>query len=111
MPGGPGCQLYGYDYSDGKRQVNERVELENHIETAKQATINIQGIREACELVKKNLTELSFENKRIAFEALNIKIWIDGENIRIERVIPITKGVIATTQLLQHLSLAHPLSL
>lgn len=43
--------------------MNERAELENHIETAKQATINIQGIKEACKLVGENLTKLSLENK------------------------------------------------
>ena len=88
--------------------MNERVELENHIETAKQATINIQGIKEACKLVGGNLTKLSLENKRLALEALNIKIWIDGENVKLEGVIPITEGVIATTRLQQHLSPAHP---
>jgi hypothetical protein len=69
--------------------------------------MDIQGIREACELVSKNLTEISFENKRLALEALNIKVWIDGENIRIEGPIPISEGVIVTTQLLRHLSPAH----
>ena len=69
--------------------------------------MDIQGIREACELVSKNLTEISFENKRLALEALNIKVGIDGENIRIEGPIPISEGVIVTTQLQPHLSPAH----
>jgi len=88
--------------------TQRRAELENHIETAKQATVNIQGVKESCKLVGENLTELSLENKRLALEALNIKIWIDGENVKLEGAIPITEGVIATTQLLQRLSLAHP---
>jgi hypothetical protein len=51
---------------------------------------------------------LESERNRVV-KTLNIKIWIDGENKRIEGTIPITTGVIATTQLLPHLSLAHPL--
>ena len=50
-----------------------KVEMENRIEAAKKATLDIQGGRQACELVSKNLTELSFKNKRFALEALNIK--------------------------------------
>ncbi len=52
-----------------------------------------------------------FENKRVVIEELNIKIWIDGEKIRIEVVISMCNGVIAAARLLPHLSLAHRLSL
>ena len=78
---------------------------------AKRATFDIESIKKACELVSRNLNELSFENKRLALKALNIKVWSDGEYIRIEGVIPITDGAIVTTQLQPHLSLAHRLSL
>ncbi len=89
----------------------QKAKLENHIEAVKQMDVNIQGIKAACELVSKNLTDLSFENKRLAFEALSIKIWIDGENVKIEGSIPISDSSIVATRLLRRLSLAHRLCL
>ena len=80
-----------------RNELNQRrAELEKRIEVAKQAEVNIQGIKEACELVSKNLEELSFENKRLALEALNIKIWVDGESITIDGAIPMTDCAIAS---------------
>jgi len=84
----------------------QRAKLEDYIATVKQMDVDIQGIKEACELVRNNLTELSFENKRLALEALSIKIRIDGEDINIEGSIPISDGSIVTTQSPRHLSLA-----
>ena len=51
-----------------------KVRLESHIEVAKRANVDIQDIKKACELVSKNLTELSFENKRLVLQALSIKV-------------------------------------
>ena len=81
-------------------------ELEASMKSAKQEEASMGDIKKACELVSKNFTELSFENKRLALEVLNIKVWVNGENIRIEGAIPI--GAIVTTQSLPHLSRAHP---
>lgn len=48
-------------------------------------------------MVRSNLTELSFENKRLALEALNVKVWLDGEAITIEGSIPTADLAIAST--------------
>ncbi|MFC1981592.1 recombinase family protein [Chloroflexota bacterium] len=64
-------------------------ELENRIDTAKQADASIDGIKQACELVKSNLRELSFENMRFTLETLQIKVWIDKDYLKLDGVIPI----------------------
>ena len=51
---------------------------------------------------------MSFENERLALEALNIKIWVDGENLKIEGFLPSNSGSIVTTQSPLHLSPDHP---
>ena len=38
-----------------------------------------------------------FENKRLALEALNVKVWIDGDNVTLEGAIPIANSAIVST--------------
>ena len=75
----------------------EKLELERRIEASKQAEVDMGGIKRFCELARSNLAGFSFENKRLALEALNIKVWIDRDNITIQGAIPITDTVIAST--------------
>ncbi len=42
-------------------------------------------------VVRQNLGELTFEDKRLALEALSIKVWVDGDNREIEGAIPIVE--------------------
>jgi len=49
------------------------------------------------ELVSSNLAELSFENKKLTFESLGVKAWLDKEEITIEGAIPITDSVIVSS--------------
>ncbi len=64
-------------------------ELETRIEQAKQTEVNMEGIERFCELVRQNLGDFTFDNKRLALEALQIKVWVDGNNVEIEGAIPI----------------------
>jgi len=41
-------------------------------------------------VVRQNLSEFTFENKRLALEALSIKVWGEGNKLEIEGVIPIS---------------------
>jgi len=64
-------------------------ELETRIEQAKQTEVNMEGIERFCELVRQNLGDFTFDDKRLALEALQIKVWVDGNNVEIEGAIPI----------------------
>jgi len=68
--------------------AKRKAELETRIQSAKQAEVDIGNIQKACEIVKGNLTELTFDTKRKALEALNIRVWIDKGKVTIEGVIP-----------------------
>jgi len=81
---------------------NRKAELENRIEMSEKAELSIEGIKRACELVRANLTDLSYENKRLALEALGIKVWIDKQELRIEGFLPIEERAIERTTPMRH---------
>ncbi len=74
-----------------------KTELENRIEANKRLEVNIEGIKEACELVRKNLGTLSFEDKRLVLEALQIRVKVDDSVIYMEGAIPIPQGAIESS--------------
>ena len=57
-------------------------QLENYVEVAKKASINIQGIKTDFIVVYNKLRNLTFEKKRFALESLSIRVWVDGENVK-----------------------------
>jgi len=92
-------------YRDELRRL--KTDLEAECATAKKSIVDIGDIQKACELVKNNLADLSIEDKRSAFEVLNVRVGIDGNNITLQGSIPISDCSTATTQSLPHLSPAH----
>lgn len=50
----------------------------------------MKSIERFCEVVRQNLDEFTFEDKRLALEALSIKVWVEGNKLEIERAIPIS---------------------
>ncbi|MFC2005341.1 hypothetical protein ACFLVG_00025 [Chloroflexota bacterium] len=67
------------------------------IEVAKKSEIDMLGIGKACQIVRNNLSELSFENKRLALAAFNVKVTLDGNRIVIDGAIPKEELSIAST--------------
>ena len=76
--------------------AKRKAELETRIQSAKQVEASIENIQKACEIVKGNLKELTFETKRKALEVLKIKVWIDKGRVTIEGTIPSVYGAIAS---------------
>jgi len=74
------------------------VELETRMEQAKQAEVDIEGIERFCALVRQDLRDFTFEDKRQALEALQLEIWVDGDTITLLGSIPIIEGDIASTR-------------
>jgi len=72
------------------------LQFEKRIKQREQAHIGVEGVKQACELIGRNLRNLSFQDKRLALEALRIKVWIDDSTVTIEGVIPIPEGQVAT---------------
>lgn len=71
------------------RLEHEIAELKHRIEKSKEMVLTVESIERVCELATKNLEELAFEGKRWALEALNIKVWVDGESFMIEGNLPL----------------------
>lgn len=47
--------------------------------------------------MKDCLSSLDFERKRQMLDMLDITVWLDGENVEITGVIPVTDDVVVTT--------------
>lgn len=81
--------------SEIKGLNEERLQLEKRITEREQVQVSAESIKNACELIKRNLGNLSFDHKRLALEALQIGVWVNGETVTIKGVIPISEGQIA----------------
>ncbi len=76
-------------YDERQELMNERGELVHRIENAQSIKLDKEGLRRACELVKQNLGRLTVEEKRIALEALDIRVLVDGKMAYVEGNIPV----------------------
>lgn len=76
-----------------------RKELETRIEQARQTKVNFENIERFCDLVRQKLGDFTFEDKRLALEALQVKVWVDGNNVNIEGAIPVGEGDIESATL------------
>jgi len=77
---------------NGDRAVllERKAELEAKIEQTQQATVDLDNIKLACEMVSQNLGTLTYEDKRLAIEALDIKVWMKHDELIMEGSIPMS---------------------
>ncbi len=78
--------------AEQERIKEEIARLEKRIEQAKQLELNGVGIKRFCELAKQNIENFTFDEKRLALETLQIKVWIDGVFTTIDGLIPILES-------------------
>ena len=76
---------------------NERLELERKIESYRQYEIDTERIKEACQVFSANLKDLTYEEKRFALEALQIRVLVDGESLKLEGVISLGEPTIVSS--------------
>jgi len=76
---------------------NESLELEHKIQSHEQYEIDAERIKEACHLFSANLKGLTYEEKRFALEALQIRVLVDGETLRLEGIISTGKQTIVSS--------------
>ena len=67
---------------------NKKTDIEYRLEMSQQTEINMDGIKEFCKLASTNLASFTYENKRLALEALQIKVFVNNQQIEIEGFIP-----------------------
>lgn len=80
-----------------KALETERQELEHRIEGYRQHEIDAESIKEACHLFSSNLNNLTYEEKRFVLEALQIRVLVDEETLRLEGIIPIGEQTIVSS--------------
>ena len=80
-----------------KALEEERLHLTKQIEAARQSYVDEEAIGRVCEMVISRLRTLTFEDRRMVLDALQIKVWVDGDNLTIAGSIPIQEGAIAST--------------
>jgi len=73
--------------------LRRKAELEDRLTQAKTTRANLDNIAAFCKLASKNIDEFDYEQKRLALQALQIKVWIDGEAITIEGAVPQTEAI------------------
>jgi site-specific DNA recombinase len=76
---------------DRNALLQNKASLEEKIKAFEQCQVDIEGIKQACHLVKDNLVNFGFEEKRLALEALQIRVLVDGDSVNIEGSIPVPK--------------------
>jgi len=76
----------------------QKTELETKIKASQDAAISVPKLEHFVGLMREKLSMLDFETKRMALDMLDIKVWIDGYNVEVTGVIPISDYVIATPQ-------------
>ena len=76
----------------------QKAELEVQIKASREAIISIPNLERFVELMREKLTTLDFETKRMAIEMLGIKAWLDGQDVEVTGVLPVSDDVNVTTQ-------------
>jgi hypothetical protein len=79
---------------EGLRREESR--LQQEVAANAQSRPDSEDIVKACELVRQNLKGLSAEDKRQAMDALQVKVWVDGNAIEVEGSIPLPDVSIAS---------------
>ncbi len=73
-----------------------RDDMQKRLEAIRSSMADIDKVEEFIGLVMNNLKEFSFEEKRLALQALGIKVWLNGQDIEVAGSIPV--GAVATNQ-------------
>jgi len=69
--------------------IAEEEELRAKLNNCQEAAQNLPKMEQFISLVRDKLVNLDYETKRLALEALSIKVWIDGYNVEITGSIPL----------------------
>lgn len=72
-------------------------ELSARLDLLEREEIDMARVEEFCELAVENLSSFSYEDKRLALEALHISVQVDGDAIHVTGAIPVDKGCINST--------------
>ncbi len=71
-----------------QRLETEVGNLEHHIELSREYQFDVSRLKEACALVARNAGNLSFEEKRLALQALDVSVIVDKDKVTLCGALP-----------------------
>ena len=77
--------------------LTQKAGLEAQIKAGQEAVINVPKLESFIQRIQGQISALDFESKRQALDMLDIKVYLDGENVDISGVIDTNIGVIVPT--------------
>ena len=100
-------RMYGtglYDYARLEREATrvkadqekaeaEKAELGRRLKEARQQRIDDRQIEQLLTRLASSIDNAGEDDKQLAYDALNINVWIDSEDITIEGILPVTDVV------------------
>lgn len=75
----------------------EKSELEQKIEAYQNYEIDANRVKEACKLYSDNLKNMTYQDKRLALEALQIRVVVEGDKIVLNGIIPMASPSIESS--------------
>ena len=76
---------------------NDRSELEQKIESYQHYDIDSERVKEACKLYSDNLKNMTYQDKRLALEALQVKIIVEPDKLTLNGIIPMASPTIVSS--------------
>ncbi len=75
----------------------EKSELEQKIEAYQNYEIDAKRVKEACKLYSDNLKNMTYQDKRLALEALQIRVVVEEDKIVLNGIIPMASPSIESS--------------
>jgi len=101
-----GAGLYTYDRLEREvtrvkvyqeRAEVEKADLEERLKESHQHRIDDRRIEQVLSLLASNIDNASEQDRQLAYDFLNIKVWIDSDTITIEGILPVMDVVDSVT--------------
>jgi len=73
--------------------MQRKADLENKVVSAARAADNMVGIEKFCELARRNIDTLTDEDKKLAAQMLDAKVYVYPDSVNIDGIIPILDDV------------------
>ncbi|MFC2008449.1 hypothetical protein ACFLUT_00120 [Chloroflexota bacterium] len=89
---------------ENRRLNNQRVELNKRMaqltarmEAARQSELTAVKLDEYCRLAARNIDDFTYAEKRLALEALQVSVRVDGDMVYLTGAVPLESGTTAFT--------------
>ena len=75
----------------------QKSDTEKQIAANEKLVLNAESIEETCAALSRKIKNLDFEDKKLAIQALQIRVFVDGDSITINGAIPVEVSRAANT--------------